>query len=172
MTTTSQVPAVIDYLVTACQASPQLGASPTAPVIVIDGPEETADTLAEPLHLWIGWDQEATGGPDAEATQDWPVMDHARTRDENGTITCTADAWSGDTRMKTQRDSCAAIVAAVELLLRGDTLTGGPGDASMGGLVMWSGVAGPFQWVPRQTADGAGCSCVFRVTYRARLVTT
>ena len=172
MTTTSQVPAVIDWLVAAAQASPALGASASAPVVVLDGPEVTADTLAEPLHLWVGWDQEATGSADAEATQTWPVLDKARTRDEDGAITCTADAWSGDTAMKTQRDSCAAIVAAVELLLRGTPAAGGPGDASMGGLVLWSQVAGPFTWHPRQTADGAGCACVFRVTYRARLTTS
>lgn len=172
MTTTSQIPAVIDYLVTAAKASASLGSSASAPVTIHDGPAVTDDLLTEPLHLYIGWDQPTGGGVPAEAVQDWPVMDHARTRDEDGTIVCTADAWSGDTTAKTQRDACKAIVAAVELLLRGDTLTGGPGDASMGGLVMWSGVSGPYEWYPRQTPEGAGCACVFRITYQARLVTT
>ena len=171
MTTTSQVPAVIDYLVTACQQSAALGASTTAPVIVVDGPPVTSDTFGDPLHLYIGGvpgSDEAT----AEADQNWPVMDNARTRDENGVITCTADAWSGSTVMQTVRASCASIVAAVELLLRGTPRAGGPGDASMGGLVMWSGVAGPYSWTQRQTTQGAGCSCSFRITYRARLTTS
>jgi hypothetical protein len=172
VTTTSRIPAVTDYLVTQCKASALLGANPVAPVRVIDGPAVTADTLAEPLHLWIGWDQATGSGAGADAVQMWPVLDHARTRDEEGTVVCTADAWSGDTTSKTQRDACAAIVAGVEVLLRGDPNAGGPGDASMGGLVLWSGVAGPFEWYPRQSPEGAGCACVFRVTYRARLVST
>ena len=169
-TLTSRVPQVIDYLVGQAQASTLLGKNPAAPVTVIDGPAVTNDTLAEPLHLWIGHDQAATGDLSANADQSWPVMDHARTRDEGGTVTLTADAWSGSTVMKTVRDQCAAIVAAVELLLRGDGRTG-PGDTTMGGLVLWSAVDGPFAWTQRQTQDGAGCSCVFHVTYTARLTT-
>ena len=171
MTVTSRIPDVIDWLVNAATVSASLGASPLAPVTVHDGPPPTSETLAAPLHLYIGWDQVTGGGQGADAVQDWPVLDKARTRDENGTVICTADGWTGSTTGKTARDLCKGIVAGVELLLRGDGTTG-PGDASMGGLVMWSGVAGPFEWFPRQTADGAGCACVFRITYRARLVTT
>lgn len=171
MTTTSQVPDVIDYLVAQAQASLSLGASPTAPVVIHDGPPLTADTLVQPLHLYIGWDQVSGSGGDPSAVQSWPVLDHARTKDEDGTIVCTADAWSGDTTMKTQRDACAAIVAAVELLLRGEPDAGGPGDASMGGLLLWSGVDAAT-WFPRQTPGGAGCACVFTVIFRARLTTS
>lgn len=172
MTTTTQVPAVIDYLVAAATSSPLLGESATAPVVVIDGPSVTADTQAQQRHLWIGWDEETGSGPGAEAVQAWPVMDNARTRDEDGDIIMTAEAWTGSTVMKEARDACDAIVGAVELLLRGTPATGGPGDASMGGLVMWSAVDGPYQWIPRQGSSGAGYRCVFRVTYRARLVTS
>lgn len=167
MTTTSQVPAVTDWLVNACQGSAALSA-----VTVADGPQPPAATQDMQQVLWIGADPASLGDVAAEADQDWPVLDHARTRDENGTITCAAQHWSGDTTIKTHRDGAAAIVAAVELLLRGDTLTGGPGDASMGGLVMWSGVSGPYQWYPRQVASGALVLVVFRITYRARLTTS
>jgi hypothetical protein len=172
MTTTSQIPAIIDYLVNSCQQSTALGAAAgTAKVIVIDGPPLTTDTFADKLHLYIG------GNPDtdvvtATAVQAWPVMDSARTRDEDGDITLTADAWVGSSVMKTARDACAAIVAAVELLLRGTLAVGGPGDATMGGLAMWSSVDGPYSWTQRQTQQGAGCSCEFRITYRARLTTS
>ncbi len=171
MTTTTQVPAVLDYLVTKATASTSLGASATNPVIIHDGPSLTTDTLIEPLHRWIGWDQVSGGGTGADAVQSWPVLDKARTRDEDGTVVLTADACSGTTTLKTVRDSCLSIVSAVELLLRGNGVTG-PGDATMGGLVLWSAVDGPFQWTPRQTPEGAGCACVFHITYRARLTTT
>jgi hypothetical protein len=171
VTTTSQVPAVIDWLVNACRQSAALGASASAPVIVIDGPPVTSDTFGDPLHLYVGG---VPGSDEATATamQSWPVIDHARTRDEDGDITLTADAWGGGTAMKAQRDACAAIVGAVELLLRGIPADGGPGDATMGDLVLWSSVDGPLVWTPRQATQGAGCSCSFRVSYRARLTTS
>ena len=169
MTTTSLTPAVIDYLVTAATNSVSLGASVSAPVKIHDGPPVNGEELIQPRHLYIGWDQVAGGG-EPSAVQAWPVLDKARTRDEDGTVICTADAWSGDTVMKTQRDACAAIVAAVELLLRGDGTTG-PGDARMGGLVFWSAVD-TMQWHYRQDPLRAGCACVFTVTFRSRLVTT
>lgn len=169
MTTTTQVPAVIDWLLSAAQASAQLGAASPA-VQVHDGPVLTDDELAEQLNLWIGWDQVNGTAEGMSASQAWPVLDHARTRDEDGTVTCTADAWTGSTTSRKARDACDQIVAGVELLLRGDGSTG-PGDATMGGLVFWSAVD-EFTWYPRQSADGAGCACVFKVSYRARLVTT
>jgi len=166
-TTTSQVPAVTDWLVAAAAASPSLSG-----VSVFDGPQPPAATQAINQVLWIGADPANPADMAAEATQNWPVLDHARTRDENAVIVCAAQHWSGDPAVKTHRDGAAAIVAAVELLLRGDTLTGGPGDASMGGLVMWSQAGGPFQWYPRQVASGTAMLVVFRITYRARLVTS
>jgi hypothetical protein len=170
VTTTSQVPAVIDYLVAQAQASANLGASATAKVRVIDGPPPTGNEPDEKRILYIGWDQ-VNGSPGGEdAAQSWPVLDHARTRDEDGTITCTADAWLGGS-MKEARDACAAIVAGVELLLRGDRMNPGPGDATMGGLAMWSSVD-DFRWYPRQDQQGAGMACVFTVSFRARLTTT
>lgn len=168
-TLTSRVPQVIDWLVAAAQSSTSLGASTSAPVTVVDGPSPTTDTLAEQLHLWVGDNPDITGGQSATTAQDWPVLDHGRTRDEDGDVTLTADAWSGSTLMKPVRDSCAAIVGAVELLLRGDGVTG-PGDITMGGLVMWAGLDG-FTWSQRQASQGAGCTCTFRVAYRARLTT-
>jgi hypothetical protein len=170
MTVSSSVPAVIDYLVAQCQASALLGASATAPVTVTDGPSTTTDTLTESLHLWIGWDQVTNAGAGMEAVQKWPYSDHARTRDEDGTIVCTADAWGTGTTAQAARNACYSIIYGLDLLLRGDPAAGGPGDASMGGLVMWSAVDGPFEWFPRQDQSGPGCACVFHVTYHSRLL--
>jgi hypothetical protein len=170
MTTTSQVPAVIDYLVTACQSSPSLGQA-TPQVYVFDGPQPPAATQSLEQVLWIGCDP---ANPDAvlgDSVQSWPVLDHARTRDEDGTVACAAQHWSGDPSVKTHRDGAAAIMAAVELLLRGDPAAGGPGDASMGGLVLWSGVDAA-EWYPRQVAGGTAVLVVFKIIYRARLTTS
>lgn len=171
MTTTSQIPAVVDYLVAQCQASTSIGAA-TPPVIVLDGPQVTDDTLAEPLHLWIGHDAYAGGDPAATAVQDFAeIGSNAALRDEDGEITCTAEAWAGGDVIKAQRDACAAIVAAVELLLRGRPLDGGPGDTEMGGLVLWSQVSGPYTWYQQQSQEGSTAGCVFKITYKARLLT-
>ena len=174
MTTTSLVPQIIDYLVAQAQASTVLGADLPDPVIVLDGPEITGDTLAESRHLWIGGlpSATATEAVTASADQDFAFSDRGRTRNETGDIMCAADAWGGSTVLKTHRDACHAIVSAVELLLRGDPVSGGPGDYTMGDLVLWSQVAGPYEWTPRQTQDGAGMLCIFKITYEGRLVTT
>lgn len=170
-TLTSQVPAVTDWLFAAAQSSPLLGqASPQ--VYVFDGPQPPAATQSLERVLWIGCDPMATDSATATAMQAWPVIDHARTRDEDGDIICAAQHWSGDTASKTHRDGAAAIVAGVELLLRGIPADGGPGDATMGGLALWSSVDGPFDWTPRQIAGGSACLVTFRVSYRARLTTS
>lgn len=170
MTTTSQVPAVIDWLVSASQSSPLLGAA-SPQVHVFDGPQPPAATQSLERVLWIGADAASPDQALGDSVQSWPVLDHARTKDEDGTITCSAQHWSGDTSVKMHRDGAASIMGAVELLLRGEPDAGGPGDASMGGLVLWSGVD-QAEWYPRQVAGGSAVLVVFRIIYRARLVTT
>jgi hypothetical protein len=171
-TLTSQVAAVIDYLVTACEASALLGQNPTAPVQVFDGPQPPGVTQVFENVLWIGCDPSIPGTSVADASQDWPLLDHARTRDEDGTITCAAQHWSGDPSNQVHRDGAAAIVAGVELLLRGiPGDPGSPGDATMGGLVLWSGIDQFPVHAPRQAANGASWLIVFKIVYRARLTT-
>jgi hypothetical protein len=165
MNTTTVIPAVTDYLVTAAA-----GAAGMTGVRVFDGPQPAKATQALEQVLWIGCDPANLTDVTGEAVQDWPVMDSGRTKDEDGSIVCAAQHWSGSSVIKTHRDGANAIVAAVELLLRGTPASGGPGDASMGGLVLWSGVNGPYQWYPKQAPDGAAVLVVFRIVYRARLV--
>ena len=167
MTTTSQIPAVTDYLVAAAQASLSPG------VTVFDGPQPVYAWQAIEQVLFIGADPMSLTEATAEAEQRFATaLDSGRLRDEDGSIVCAAQHWSGDPAVKTHRDGAAAIVAGVELLLRGTPRTGAPGDASMGGLCLWSGVDGPYQWYPRQVTNGAAVMVVFRVTYRARLTTS
>jgi hypothetical protein len=169
MTTTSAVPAVIDYLVAKAKASPLLGAA--SPVVnVFDGVQPPVVTRALNQVLWIGCDPTQPDAAWADATQSWAVMDHARTKDEDGVITCSARHWSGDPSVKVHRDGAAAIVAGVEQLLRGDGNTG-PGDATMGRLALWSGTD-VGRWETRQLAGGVAVLVTFTIVYRARLVTT
>jgi hypothetical protein len=171
VTATTLTPQVIDYLVAACAASTTLGAAQPVPVIIHDGPELTSDTLEEPRHLWIGGYPAAlkSGEPGASGDQDFAFSgDQGATRDETIDIVCAADSWGGGISLKTFRDDCEAIVDAVSLMLRGSPRTGGPGDFSLGGLVMWAATTGPFEWYPRQTADGAGMLCTFKIQYRGR----
>lgn len=169
MTTTSAVPAVIDWLVGAAQSSPLLGQA-AVPVSVFDGVQPPAATQGLSRVLWIGADPTQPDGTFGDNTQSWPVMDHARTKDEDGNLTCAAQHWSGDPAVKAHRDGADGILAAVELLLRGDGRTG-PGDATMGGLVQWSGTDSA-RWDTRQLAGGVAVLVVFTIIYRARLVTT
>jgi len=164
---TTLVPAVLGYLTAACQASAAIG-SATPPVTVIDGPHITDSTLAEQLHLWVGYDPLNPAEAAAVTTQDWPLLDSARTADETGEVTCAAEAWGGGDVTGPLRDQCHAIVGAVDLLLRGSPQAGGPGDASMGGLVFWSRVAGG-SWFQRPSQDGISVMCIFRIAYMGRL---
>lgn len=170
MSTTTQVPDVLDYLVAACQASASLGAA-RPPVLVFDGPNITDDPLTEPLRLWVGYNPLGPTEPDVETDQDWPVLDAARTLDETAEIVCAAEAWSGTPTVKTVRDQCDAIVAAVAVLLRGTPAVGGPGDTQMGGLVFWSRVTAG-QWYQRPSQDGIAVMHVFKIMYLARLTTS
>jgi hypothetical protein len=167
VTAPTAVPGVLDYLVATATASAALGQA-TPPVTVIDGPQVTDGILIEQPILWIGHDPLNPGEVAATSALDWPVLDHARTADEDGEVTCTARYWSGDTTVKPNRDGCAAIVGAVAGLLKGDATTSGPGDTSMGGLVFWSRVS-ETSWSQAQRSDGAAVVCVFKIMYRARI---
>lgn len=164
-TTTSAVPGVIDYLVARAPSA-------LPGTTVFDGPQPATAWQAIEQILWIGADAMNAADVGAEASQSWPVLgDFGRTKDEDGAIWCTARHWSGDTTIKVHRDAVASVIAAVELLLRGLPPEGGPGDISLGGLVLWAGLNGDMQWYPRQLSNGAQVACVFRIVYKARLVT-
>lgn len=167
MSDATHVAKVIDYLVTTCGASASLGAA-ASPVTVVDGEPVTADVEAQERLLFIGYDLTTPKTPVAQATQNWPVIDHARTVDEDGEVTCTAEFWTGDPTMKTARDGCVAIVEAVADLLKGAPGGTGPGDTTMGGLAYWSRLA-QFTWSQDRSDSGPGVICVFKVIYRSRL---
>lgn len=164
MALTDRVPDVLDYLVTQAQASAALSA---LGVQVYDGPQPAGTTSGVEQALWIGHNPKAESEPAGSADQGFAFLDHARTKDESGEITCAAKHWTGDTDFSVHRAGCKQILAVLELMLRGDN-TIGPGDSTMGGLVQWSEFAAAAWW---QTLidGGAEALCVVKISYFARL---
>jgi hypothetical protein len=114
---TSRVPAVLDYLVTLFQAAATLGQA-APPVAVYDGPVATG--AVSQLTLWVGLDD-----PDSETGTLAAVSDRHWTglgsQGEVITISCAAEAWSGEDDIRAMRQAAYGIVAAVETLLEADT---------------------------------------------------
>jgi len=120
-TVTSRIPALTDYLINLFTNDVTLGAAPAPNTVTIyDGPPTTE--LDPPLKLYVGWtDPDATGGDaGAESQQEWAALGR-RARNEQVTIHCCAEAWSGIDDIKAMRTACAGITAAVEVLLQADT---------------------------------------------------
>jgi hypothetical protein len=159
---TSRVPAVLDYLVTACTASAQLGASTTAPVTVYDGPPTTA--LNAPLSLYVGLtDPDSEGGEvAADTAQAWAALGH-QARNEQVTVHCVAEAWSGTDDIRTVRLAAYGITAAVEDIVRNDSSLGGtvtvPGNAAVTAMTL----------AQNNTDRGAIARISFEITAQARI---
>jgi hypothetical protein len=179
-TLTEQIPAVITYLLGQASENTSLGAA-TPPVVILDGPPPTKDLLAlNPggltQRLWIGAEGVAPAGEPVDAassSQGFSFLDNARTRDDQIEIMCAAEAGSGDGVMSEARAGAFAVMAAVELILRGSpgTSPASPGDASMGGLVYWAEVTGPITLQQGQLQNGAWALVRFRVSAFTRLTT-
>ena len=161
MTVTTRVPALISYLVTLFTADPTLGAA-TPPVTVYDGPPTTG--LDAPLKLFIGLtdpDNEAAE-PAADSTQTWASLGR-RGRDEQVTIHCVAEAWSGVDTIQTVRLAVYGIVAAVETLMQADT-------TQFGGNVLFPdpGVT-TSALLQNNTTTGAIARVQFDLTFKSRI---
>ena len=175
---TELLPQVISYLLTQAASNASLGAA-AVPVIIIDGQPATQDVLVVNAtgltqRLWVGSSGYVTSGQvDAAAMshQGFSFLDQARTRDDDIDVACAAEAVSGDTVMAEARNGAFAVMAAVELMLRGSpgTVPPSPGDATMGGLVSWSEVTGPVELMQEQGSQGAIALVKFRVTAFTRL---
>src|SRR5262249_36010212 len=126
---TTKAPALIDWLVNACTTSASLGAA-VAPntVAVYDGPPTPA--LDAPLKLLLRL-------PHPPSDSIHPPVTVPHTQDDLGRATrpgrtgghCCAGAWSGREDISAVRHSVAAIVAAVEVIVRSDQTQFG-GNAS------------------------------------------
>ena len=161
MTVTSRIPAAIDYLVTTFKASALLGAA-SPPVAVYDGPLATA--APDQAQLWVGVDDPDTTAAvtSADSTQTWAGLGHLA-KNEQLSIRCTAQAWSGGDDVRTARQAVYAIMSAVETVVLADATLGGavtvPGNAevSAGTLLQLTG------------SGGAVARVVFEITAQARI---
>jgi hypothetical protein len=156
LSSTSRVPALIDYLVTAFTAAPTLGAA-TPPVSVFDGPPTTADPA--PLALHVGMDDLFSDQAPTSATSDQIRQGLAQKRQETVTVHCAAVAWAGTDDMRTVRQSAFAILAAAEDIIRlNNDGFGGNAGAALPGV---SGIA----LQQNNTAQGAVAQVTFQVTF-------
>lgn len=154
----SSIPLAIDALLTAINA----GAAFTG-VKVFDGPRVTPDDLVNKDRIYVG--DSVENEPAVEGEESAAHADMI-SRDEAYSIVVTAESWAGDTNMKARRDRAFALKNAVGALLR-PSVPGGP-EPTLGGVVMWSEVAGGISLVQRQASTGAIASVTFHVYCRAR----
>ena len=163
MTVTSRVPALIDYLVALFTNAATLGAAP-APntVTVFDGPPTTE--LDAPLKLYVGLSDPDNEGAEtaADFTQEWGAIGRLA-RNEETTIHCCAEAWSGVDTLQTVRLAVTGLTAAVETLLQSDT-------TQFGGNVLYPApgfAAGSL--LQNNTSTGAVARAAFDLVFRARI---
>jgi hypothetical protein len=156
MSLTTQVPAIIDYLVNSFTAASTLGAAAN-PVTIIDGPEVFQyDGRA----LWVGVENLDEPAPEtARSTQRWVGMG-ARAIDEDLSVACIAQGWGGDQKFRAARLDTAAIMSAVEDIIRN--------DPSLTALALWTNVTDAV-WRQGTTDKGAAVRLPFRITSKARI---
>ncbi|MGW9437935.1 hypothetical protein [Streptomyces sp. NPDC055607] len=156
MATTSRVPAAVDALLAILGAAPGLDG-----VLVLDGPPWTNLTGTE--RIYVGW--QPSEAPAVSLTQDFSAAG-ARTRDEEFTIHCYAEAWSGSTDMQPRRARAFELVAVVEQALRAtDTAPEAP---TLNGTVLWAHITSG-DLAQDQTTEGARAGIPFAVSCRARI---
>jgi hypothetical protein len=157
----SVVPDVIDYLVTLFTADVTLGqaAAPNT-VAVYDGPR--LEQSPSQRNLYIGLTDPDSDEPvSANSEQEWAALGRQAVT-ENLTIHCCAEAWSGETDVRTLRLAAYAIVHAVETLVRADPM--------LGGLVLFcEPVSGGTELRQDQTSQGMLVKLLFRIDAKARI---
>lgn len=130
-------------------------------VSVINGDSTSSDFGK---FLMVGWDDpDNDRATSAEGRQEWAGLG-ARSRYEEGTVTCLALAWDGESDLDAVQTSADEITIAVEDALRTDPNLGGvvPG-------LMWTGYGTRTELIQLQATDGACVMCVFDIAFKARI---
>jgi hypothetical protein len=161
VTTTSRLPALIDYLVSLFTNAATLGQA-TPPVTVYDGPATTG--LDAQLKLFVGLHDPDSGAVEEAGgfTQSWAALGR-QGRDEEVTVHCCAEAWAGTDDLKTVRVAVTGIVAAVETLMQADTTQFG-GNALFPDPGITAGVL-----MQNNTQQGAVARLAFDLIFRCRI---
>jgi hypothetical protein len=162
-TVTSRIPALTDYLVNLFTSAATLGAA-AAPntVAIYDGPVTTG--LDSFLKLYVGWtDPENLGGEaGADSQQTWAGLGRLG-RNEQVTIHCCAESWSGSDTIQSARLTVTAITAAVEILMQTDS-------TQFGGNVLFPDPGLTNVSTPQNnTSDGAFARQTFDLVFRCRI---
>jgi hypothetical protein len=164
MTSTSAVPDVIGYLVDLFTADATLGAA-SPPVTIRCGPQLSGDfpqlalfvAVDDPTAMLRG--DNITG---AVSNQVW-VGPGARKRDEQLSVHCTAEAWSGEVNARAAMLSVYGILSAVEVLLHTNVYLGGASQ-----VVELPGSTGhTLRWL--QGEGGLAAHIQFRIDVKARI---
>ncbi|PWK81730.1 hypothetical protein C8D88_116142 [Lentzea atacamensis] len=162
---TTAVFGAIAGLLSLCRAYKEVPGSPLANVNIFDGPVVLESEYEHPDSLFIG--DSGDDIPSGSSQQDFgPYGRTTGSRDENGTILCTAESASGDTDMSARRARVAEIVGAVEDLVRQNVLA--TSDPTLGGSVLWCRITNQ-ELRQSQTTEGAFAEMLFVVAFRARL---
>lgn len=149
--TTSRIPATIDALVSRWTAAAAL-----AGVAVLDGPP-TIDLPTD--FLTVGWSPYADVAVDG--TQAFAAIGGNAPRDEDFTIACYADSYTGDTDPSARRSRVYQLVAAAESDLRTDPTLGGV-------LTLWAEIVAQTLH-QEQTDRGLVVGVTFHVHCRTRI---
>lgn len=161
---TSALPGALDALVSIWGASTAMQAL-TGPdgrtVKVVDG-QPTKDVALDDF-LAVGW----SGSDDqaAESVQDFNSAG-ARTRDEDLTIACVIDVWSGDETFAAVRARAFQILGVAETELRATNSS--PEAPTLQGAVLWAHLT-RAQLRQYFTDQGARVALGFTVSCHARI---
>lgn len=160
MTTTSALPVVLGWLYDTFTADSRLGAAPGTVAVHYLRPLNREYARSA---LFVGVDDpEGVLLTAAQSTQKW-TGPGARMRDENLTINCMAEEWTGDEldiRAATER--CFTTVAAVEDITRG--------SADLGGTILYTSPGvNNHRLTHGQTAEGLLVRLHFTIDGFARI---
>lgn len=154
---TSAAHAAITALVGRFETAPGL-----ADVRIIDGPPPSTN-FTELDRLYVGW---APGAEQAADINQSFAGAGARTRDEDGRVSCYLESRAGDEDMALRRARVFELLAVVEDDLRATAAD--PTAPTLGGVVLWSELtAGAL--LQDNGPDGALAGLTFTVAYRARI---
>lgn len=154
---TSAVPAAIDALV-----SIWTEALADDSAVVLDGPPTGDQSKSD--YVSVGWQAESDDRA-AESIQSFASAG-ARTRDEDFSIACWIDTWTGDRSVRARRVRAYELLAVLENALRATNLA--PEAPTLNGAVLWSELTNSAL---RQvsTDQGVRAGLAFSITCRARI---